>query len=120
VLVVDDEAANRRVLKQRGHHADEAVEGGSALLLLDGNDYDVIVSDLRMPGLDGEELLRRLQEDGNGLERRLIFITGDASDPRTARMLADAGVPVPRKPVGLEDLAHAIESVASERTRAGE
>lgn len=33
-------------------------------------------------------------------------------------MLADAGVPVLLKPVGIEDLAHAIESVASERTRA--
>lgn len=116
VLVVDDEAAVRtatkRFLERLGHQADVASDGGIALRLLEQEHYDVIVSDLRMPGIDGEALFRRLREQGGGLDRRVIFLTGDAANPKAFRALADARVPVLIKPVRLGDLAKAVDRVA--------
>jgi CheY-like chemotaxis protein len=119
VLVVDDEDAVRRVLtrilRRRGHHADEAAEGGQALQILESDErgYDVIVSDLRMPGLDGEELLKRLQARGDGLERRVLFLTGDIASAQAARTLAEARVPALAKPVSAAEFLAAVEKIGS-------
>jgi PAS domain S-box-containing protein len=127
VLVVDDEPAVRRIsvrfLEHLGHEVETAVDGAEALELLARREYDVIVSDLRMPGLSGEELLQRLRGDGRGLERRLIFVTGDAASTDAGRIVAEAGVPVLVKPVRLQELARVLEYAAgaggSERGRTG-
>ena len=122
VLVVDDEDAIRRVtvrlLRRMGHHAEAAAEGGEALRLLDAGDYDVILSDLRMPGLGGEELLLHLR--ARGLERRLVFVTGDAATGQAARVAAEANVPVLVKPVDLQDLVRAVEQAAVDGSGPGE
>jgi two-component system NtrC family sensor kinase len=121
ILVVDDEDAIRRVsmrfLERLGHRVDAAAEGGEALRLLEQADYDVILSDLRMPGLGGEELFTRLREQGRGMERRLIFVTGDTASAQAARVTSEADVPVLVKPVPFEELVRAVESATGERKR---
>jgi nitrogen-specific signal transduction histidine kinase len=108
ILVVDDEETIRlvssRFLERLGHRVDVVADGMDALRHLERIDYDVILSDLRMPGLGGEELLERLRARGDGLERRLIFVTGDA-----AHGVGGTGVPVLVKPVRLEELSRAVE-----------
>lgn len=120
VLVVDDEAAVRRVvaryLGRRGHVVHEAVEGGQALEMIEavGEDgYDVILSDLRMPGLGGDQLLARLRARGDGVDRRLVFLTGDTASEDAERILRGSDVPVLEKPVDLEQLARVLEHVTS-------
>jgi len=119
ILVVDDEDAVRRVsvrfLERTGHRVDSAADGMEALRLLNDTDYDAIISDLRMPGLSGEELFARLREQGRGEERKVIFMTGDAASTQGAEALSSTNAPVLIKPVRLQDLARAIESMASER-----
>lgn len=118
ILVVDDEAAIRysltRYLERRGHAVQQAAEGAAALRLLDepGEEYDVIVADLRMPGLNGGELLRRLRERDAALEDRLIFITGDADSSDLRGGVDCAGVPVVQKPFELAEIALIIETQA--------
>jgi CheY-like chemotaxis protein len=109
---VDDEPAIRRAVarfltRRRGHHVDVAGGGEEALSLLEGeeNGYDVILSDLRMPGLGGDQLLTRLAARGTGLDRRVVFLTGDAASGDSARILAAADVPVIYKPIELAELA---------------
>lgn len=118
LLIVDDEAAVRsslaRYLKRRGHHVETAAEGGEALAHIeaadrDGVTYDMVLADLRMPGLGGDQLLARLRERGGGWERKLIFITGDAVSTDTARILSTAGVPVLLKPFELDEVAGMVE-----------
>lgn len=115
VLVVDDEAAIRRVvtrfLTRRGYDVAEAADGAAALRLLRSAHFDVILSDVRMPGLGGEELLRRLRAQGTGLERRLVFVTGDVD--WTPAGADGPEIPVLVKPVSLASLAQAVETVVS-------
>jgi PAS domain S-box-containing protein len=119
ILIVDDEPAIRlvsqRYLERLGHAVDAVADGESALRHIDRLDYDVIVSDLRMPGLDGRELLERLRRQGAGVEHRLIFLTGDAATAQAARVAAETGVHVLVKPLRLEELAQAVESLAKAR-----
>ena len=120
VLVVDDEAPIRtslsRYLERRGHSVATAAEGGEALELLgvpaSAPAFDIIVADLRMPGLNGERFLARLRQRGDGLENRLIFITGDAEAPDVEAFLRDAAAPVVWKPFELADVAQVIEAHA--------
>jgi len=67
VLVVDDESSQRsavsRMIERWGFETDTAADGSEALRKIQDRDFDVIVTDLMMPGMDGMELLRRLRED---------------------------------------------------------
>ncbi len=119
VLVVDDEASIRRslarCLERRGHRVDEASDGSEALARLGdaGDDpYDVILADLRMPGLDGDRLLAELRAGGTGAEERLVFITGDALSDAAAAALGASGIPVIFKPFELAQVARAVEQRA--------
>lgn len=124
ILVVDDEAAIRysltRYMERRGHRVDEAAEGGAALGMLDAagcDAYDVIVADLRMPGLNGGELLGRLRERGGDLADRLIFITGDADSSDLQCGVDCAGLPMVQKPFELAEIAQVIEAQAGMMVR---
>jgi PAS domain S-box-containing protein len=126
ILVVDDEAPIRtavtRYLTRRGHEVHMAAEGREALRLVDarnrdGLPYDVILSDLRMPGVGGDQLHAHLRSAGAGLDRRLIFMTGDAAGGDAARIIAEAGVPVIYKPIQLDELARRVELCAEEGRR---
>jgi PAS domain S-box-containing protein len=111
VLIIDDEPAVRsllvRYLERVGYLADQAPEGAEALRMLASTPYDVILSDLRMPGIGGEELLERLRADGRGLERRVVLMSGDTSEADNSARLRD--VPILAKPVALADVSQAIE-----------
>lgn len=67
VLVVDDEESLRRVtqlkLQQAGYEATTASDGAQALELLDRHPQDLIITDLKMPGMSGMDLLRSVKED---------------------------------------------------------
>jgi PAS domain S-box-containing protein len=127
ILVVDDEEVIRRgvirYLQRRGHTVAEAAEGLAALHALDDAEaeggFDVILSDLRMPGLGGEEFMERLREQGNGYEHRLVFLTGDAASPDAARLLAASKIPVLIKPIGLNEIALVVERRAAASEDAG-
>ncbi len=81
VLVVDDEGANRysvsKTLQRVGYVVNEAATGEDALDLVGGREYDVILTDIRMPGIDGIELLRQIKEASP--DAIVILMTGYAS-----------------------------------------
>lgn len=81
VLVVDDEGANRysvsKTLQRVGYIVSEAASGEEALELANGQEYDVVLTDIRMQGIDGVELLRRIKEQSP--DAIVILMTGYAS-----------------------------------------
>lgn len=117
LLVVDDEPAMRTAignfLSSLGHGVTVAASGLEARALLERNEYDVILLDLRMPGLSGDDLYRELAERDPRQARRVVFVTGDTHSAQAHRFLADAGRPSVSKPFQLDDLAAVIAGVAS-------
>src|SRR5262249_14224103 len=87
ILVVDDEAILVELLAEylrtSGHTVDDARNGQKALDLATANDYDVVLTDLKMPGLDGQALYERLTRIKPHMARRFIFSTGDLANART-------------------------------------
>jgi DNA-binding response OmpR family regulator len=121
-LLVDDEPvirfALRRFFQRQGWAVDEAEDGRAALeLLLDGDggktaqSYDVVITDLRMPGLSGIDLHARLERERPELLRRLILSTGDSVSPEAAAFLRRAACPVLSKPFELAELRAMVERV---------
>jgi CheY-like chemotaxis protein len=78
VLVVDDEDAVRRfvvhVLRTAGYHVAEATDATGALELSQFTTFDVLVTDVVMPGMTGDELARQLRQKERGL--KVLYLTG--------------------------------------------
>lgn len=117
MLVVDDEAAMRSVLasflRSQGHQVETAADGAAVRALLAASEYDVVLLDLRMPGLDGEVLYRELCRDDPFHACRVVFVTGDLQSETARRFFAEAGRPVIAKPFELDDLAAVLSSVTN-------
>lgn len=110
-LLVDDEPvirhALRRFFQRQGWTVDDAENGAQALALLfaaGAPPYDVIISDLRMPGISGMELYQRLRAERPALLDRLILSTGDSVSPEASEFLRRSPCPVLNKPFELAEL----------------
>ena len=79
-----------------------ASDGENAWKLIQGNDFDRIFVDLRMPGIDGRELYQRIREWKPDLAERVVFITGDTANPETRRFLSSTASPVLTKPFTID------------------
>lgn len=115
ILLVDDEpgiaTALTRLLRRDGHAVDTAVNGLQALARLQGRAYDVILSDLRMPELDGPGLYRALEQQQPALCRRFILLTGDTLSPENLAFCEQAGVPRLTKPFSAAGVRQAIQQL---------
>src|SRR2546422_74995 len=116
VLLIDDEEGLRRAvvsfLTRRGMHIIAVEDGGDALRVLRRERFDVIVSDVRMPGMSGGEFLERLRREHPTMVNRLIFTTGDTFATDTSSLLRDAGVPSLVKPYDFAKLESVLHEVA--------
>jgi CheY-like chemotaxis protein len=115
ILLVDDEASIRhlvaRFLRRRGHTVQAAENGQLALDALVGNDFAVILTDLKMPVLDGEAFYEQLLLQGNGHASRVLFMSGDTVAENTRNFLMRTSRPFISKPFDLEVLAERIAEV---------
>ncbi len=116
VLLIDDEEGVRRAvlnfLKRRGMHAVAVGDGRDALRMLQRERFDVIVSDVRMPGMSGGEFLERLRREYPSMANRLVFTTGDTFAPDTETLLRESGVPSLVKPYDFGILERVLHEVA--------
>ena len=113
VLVVDDEpficSAIQRLLR-RDHEVTTATSAREALSLVsDGQRFDVILSDLMMPEMSGEDLLTTLRKLAPEQARRVVIMTGGAFTPRSEEFLHSLDLPHLTKPLTLEGLRAAIQ-----------
>jgi PAS domain S-box-containing protein len=101
-LVVDDEPdiadTIRELLEREGFTVTVAGDGASALMALDRDEFDVVLSDLRMPGVSGPEMYARLAEVRPHLLARIGFVTGDTLGTSMDAFLRESGRPVLEKP----------------------
>jgi len=115
VLVVDDEPAITEVLADmlaaEGYRVGTATTGAAALEALGSTPYDIIFTDLRMPGIDGFELYRDASRVSESRPPAFVFMTGDVLTDQTAQFLGDTAAPCLRKPFLLEDVRQALAEV---------
>jgi two-component system response regulator FixJ len=119
VCVVDDDAPVRhlacQILKADGHNVLSFASAAEFFAAFDDNLVDCVVTDLRMPQVDGTQLLARLREIGSAVS--VVVLTGHA-DVRTAvRMMEDGALTLVEKPYAPPELASAVRR-AIERTQA--
>ena len=107
-LVVEDETALGTAvadaLGDAGFVVDRATNGEDALTLIDGQAYDLVICDLKMPKLDGPSLYRRLAATRPALAKRMVFVTGDVAGTEAERFLEECGCRWLAKPFRLRDL----------------
>ncbi|MCD6552423.1 MAG: GAF domain-containing protein [Anaerolineae bacterium] len=119
ILIVEDELTIAgllaRILKLEGHTTDLATDGNQALARLRRADYDAIICDLKMPGLNGQEFYQRLMEMDSPLVQRVIFTTGDVVNPETRAFLEQTDRPCISKPFLQEDVLAVLREVLGER-----
>ncbi len=114
VLVVDDEAEiadlMRDVLESAGIDVATAESGAVALELLAEARFDAIVSDVRMPDLDGAALWRAVRDRQPHLARRMLFVTGDTLSSQARQVLEESGCASLDKPFAKADLLAAVRA----------
>jgi CheY-like chemotaxis protein len=115
ILVVEDEPIIAGLLSDMlmadGHEVDAVNTGRAALERLAVQAYDLIVSDLRMPVLDGRGLYRELEANHPEMLRRILFVTGSALDPGNEEFLARTRVPWLAKPFSITELTRLTQKV---------
>jgi CheY-like chemotaxis protein len=99
------------MLMADGHEVDAVNTGRAALERLAVQTYDLIVSDLRMPVLDGRGLYRALEANHPEMIRRILFVTGSALDPGNEEFLARTRVPWLAKPFSITELHRLTQKV---------
>lgn len=115
VLFIEDDAMNRRVVRDMlsvvGATMSEAVDAESGLTMIDHGTFELILMDLRMPGMDGLTAVRRLRARPDDKSRLpVIVVTADtAADLRERCLLAGANEVI-LKPVAMSDLFKAINA----------
>jgi CheY-like chemotaxis protein len=112
VLVVDDEEDIRGMLAEilalDGHRVEQAADGNEALARLAERRFDLVISDLLMPALDGPALYERLRQTDPAMAERVLFITGDTLSVSAQQFLERAGRPVIEKPLSPDEIRRAV------------
>lgn len=112
VLLVDDEREFVQTLSERLLMRDMgsavAYDGESALQLIKEDEPDVMILDLRMPGIDGIEVLRRVKQNNPKVE--VIILTGHGSDADRDICMELGAYAYLQKPVDIDELSRTIKS----------
>jgi DNA-binding NtrC family response regulator len=112
ILIVDDEESVRDSLfnwfVEDGYSVECAEDAKRALTLLESDDYDIILADIKMPGMDGLEMLRRIKSLRN--ESVVIIMTAFATVDTAVQALKDGAFDYITKPFDPDDLSHLIRN----------
>ncbi len=107
VLVVEDEIEVQNVvgevLAEEGYDVDAVGTGEAALEAVALRPYDVVISDLRLPGVGGQTLVKEIIHRWPRLAKRIILLTGEPGEARDS-------LPVIHKPFQLTDIVEAVEA----------
>ena len=102
----------KRIIKHLGHSVEWVTNFETALKKINQEDYDIILSDYKMPSMNGDMFYKKIIKLEKSLEDRLIFITGDTINTKTQRFLRSINVPYLSKPFNIDELNSTIQSVA--------
>ncbi|MDD4616254.1 MAG: ATP-binding protein [Alphaproteobacteria bacterium] len=115
ILIVDDEIELAQtladLLEPLGHQVDIAINGEVAMEKLRKNGFDLIISDLRMPVMDGPALYSAIEHELPMYKNRIIYVTGDTLSTHVQEFLSAHVFPVVEKPYRLKDIRRSMGEV---------
>ena len=118
ILVVDDERAIRNSLKEilsdEGYNVDVAEDGATAIDMAEKERYDVIFCDIKMPNMEGTEVLEKLRTDG--VDSAIIMISGHGDIDTAVECIKKGAFDFIQKPLDLNRILITIKN-ATERTQ---
>jgi CheY-like chemotaxis protein len=120
VLFVEDNEVNRRVVKEMltagGIDMSEAEDGAAGLQMIEANEYDLVLMDLRMPGMDGMTAIRHIRaRPDDKANVPVIVVTADAGSTIDADCKAAGADEVILKPVSMTNLYDTIGALLARR-----
>ncbi len=125
VLIADDSAMARTILRRcleiaggRDWEFTEAADGAIALGKLREGAFDLLVTDLNMPNMDGLELVRRVRASPKLNALPVVVVTSAGNDDVSKRLMDAGAASVLLKPVSPAKLASALEHLAAQSTEA--
>jgi two-component system NtrC family sensor kinase len=122
ILMIDDDESVREVLTETlrrvGHEVDAAANGEEALKLIGNNEYDCVISDVKMPVMTGAELHLAVKSINPEAAARFIFISGDTVNEETRRYLESISNPSLSKPFSLQELEEELQKMLDGRQKA--
>lgn len=115
VLVVEDEPTVARliadVLEDDGMRVDVLFDAREALERAARNAFDLVICDMKMPGVDGQHFFHALEDAGSPLRHRFLFVTGDVLAAQTQEFLERNRLPHVAKPFRVEELTAKVYSL---------
>lgn len=112
ILIVDDDAVMlsslRLLLKVNGHSVEAAQGGAEAIELLQHTDYDLLLLDLQMPGVDGHAVLHHIRD--NKIDIKVIVVSGESSFTSVKDALTEGAYDFVRKPYDTGELLTTIHN----------
>jgi DNA-binding NtrC family response regulator len=116
-LIVDDEELIRwslqNALKNIGFKVELACDGNEALRLIESNEYDIVITDYKMPGLSGIELLEKIRD--KHLKTKVILISAYLSHSTVKQANEFGAFRCVGKPFGMDDFLGVIREAAENR-----
>lgn len=117
ILVIDDEADIREsldmLLSSVGYEVSTAESGGTAVERAERESFDLAITDLRMPGLSGEETVAALRRIVPGIP--MIVVSGYVSDESALRCREEGATRIMCKPFDIDDMLRAVEAALRDR-----
>ena len=114
-LIIDDNKTLRRMfqmfLENMGFESDTAENGSVAFQRIQSADYDIIITDMKMPIINGMDFYQLVSSYRPYMLERIVFSTGDAFNPEYEDFFQKSSCPVLYKPFSLSDLEDIIHSL---------
>lgn len=119
ILIVDDEPGIRDslsgVLEDEGYETSSAASGEECLAALEKSDFDVVLLDVWLPGIDGVEVLERIEKSANPARPAAIMISGHASIESAVRATKIGAFDFLEKPLTIQKVAVAVNNALTHR-----
>ena len=114
ILIVDDETIMREcltdILSDQGYQVEAVASGNDALKRIDQNAFHIVISDIRMPGIDGEEVLRHALK--RNPSSKIILITAYSMDLSGKSYLNQGAFGFILKPFDIEQIRNLVSQAA--------
>jgi DNA-binding response OmpR family regulator len=119
ILVVDDSSVNNflleNVLEEKGYTLQVAYNGKEALHFIENDPPDLVLLDIMMPGIDGYEILQKMNASSKTSGIPVIMVTSKSEESDRTKALEIGAVDYVMKPIDIEELLEKVEDVINKK-----